>query len=320
LNGITVGVFGSEQDVRSAFLSSVGKKSEAEGIVVYHRTEGGRRVSFLDTLDFPDRIQGIARIASLADHALYVYPKSGKLSAPDGELAVLLTSAGLGGTLEIMDGSTIPEAAKSALRGTAVGGYPVEERSTSSSAIDLSKVGDRGGMPSKGTLIYVDRVFSVKGVGTVALGFVLCGTVSVHDQLRPIPGPEGLRLDVRGIQINDEDYDSAGRGIRVGLSLRGAEAKELERSPWLDDGSFELSASPSLEFEKSNFYRPSVEDRDLHLQLPGEMVTAKLEAGSGNLVRAKLPIPVPVWDGMKAMVLDLNGKGLRVAGGATIKV
>jgi selenocysteine-specific translation elongation factor len=195
----------------------------------------------------------------------------------------------------------------------------VEERMISSSAIELPKVGDRGGMPSGGTLIYVDRVFSVKGVGTVALGFVLSGEVHLHDRLRPVPGVEGASLEVRGVQINDQDFDGAGRGIRVGLSLRGAEAEELKRTCWLDDGSFELSDDLSLEFAKSNFYRPGVEGRDLHLQLAGETVSSRLETGTGGLLRAKLPTPVPVWDGMRSVVLDLNGRSLRVAGGATLK-
>jgi selenocysteine-specific translation elongation factor len=298
---------------------SVRQRGGRPKIIVYRRTDGGKTISFLDSSDFPGRIQGVARIASLADHALYLYPKSGSLSTPDGELAVLLTAAGVGGTLEILDGSSAPESARGALRGTAVAEYRVEERATSSSAIDLSNAAERSGLPSSGTLIYVDRVFSVKGVGTVALGFVLSGEVHVHDSLRPIPGVEGLRLDVRGVQINDQDVEGAGRGIRVGLSLRGAEAEELKRTRWLDDGSFELSDDLGLEFEKSSFYRLDVENRDLHLQLPGEMVNSRLEAGTAGLLRAKLPIPVPVWDGMRVVVLDLNGKSLRVAGGARLR-
>ena len=300
-------------------MSSVGKKSEAEGIVVYHRTESGRRVSFLDTPDFPSRVQGFARIASLSDHAYYIFPKTGALSVPDGELAVLLTAAGIEGTLEILDGCTTPDMARAALKGTAVADFPVEERTTQSAAIDLSRAGERRDKPPGGTLIYVDRVFSVKGVGTVALGFVLSGSISVHDKLRPVPGPEELRLDVRGIQINDQDFDGAGRGIRVGLSFRGVEAKELEKTRWLDDGSFVLSDDLTMEFEKSAFYRPAVEGRDLHIQLPGELVPARLEAATGGL-HAKLAISCPVWDGMRVIAVDLNGKGLRVAGGATLKL
>ncbi|MDE1852799.1 MAG: hypothetical protein KGI38_03505 [Thaumarchaeota archaeon] len=314
MDGTTIGVFGTDKDAKAAFESAVAKKSEAEGIEVYTRTEGGRRHSFLDTSDYPERIQGYSRIASLVDHALYLFPKSGKLTAPDGELAVLLGAFGVPGTLELLDGFPAPEAAVSTLKGTAVAQYRREERDTRSSAIDLSYVQPRPDFPKSKTLIYVDRVFTVKGVGTVALGFVLSGTVSLHDQLRPVPGTTDIRADVKGIQVNDVDFDSAGRGIRVGLSLRGVEPKDLERSHWLDDGSFAVSDSLPFELSKSPFYRQEVDSRELHLQLPGEMVPARTSGST-----AKLPWPAPLWEGMKGCVVDLNGGNLRVAGGFTCK-
>jgi len=319
MEGILLGVFGTDSDAKSAFESSVAKKSEAEGISVYTRTEGGRRYSFLDTSDYPDRIQGYARIASLIDHALYFFPKSGKLTAPDGELAVMLGAFGNPGTLELIDGVPAPEVAASSLKGTAVAQYRIEERQGKSAAIDLAYALTRPDLPGSKTLIYVDRVFTVKGVGTVALGFVLSGTVSIHDQLRPIPGPADLRVDVKGIQVNDVDFDSTGRGIRVGLSLRGVEPKDLEKSHWLDDGSLELSNSPSFELAKSPYYKQEIFSRDLHLQLPGEIVQARKSDSGGASVTAQLPWQVPVWEGMKAAVVDLNGGNLRIAGGLTSK-
>ena len=317
MDGVTVGVFGTDQEAKASFESAVAKKSEAEGMVVYTRTEGGRRYSFLDTGDFPGRVQGYSRIASICDHALYFYPRSGKLSPPDGELAVLLGSFGVPGTLVVLDGSAGPEEAASALKGTAVARYRVEERRSGSAAIDLSAAG--AAFPSKGALVYVDRAFTVKGVGTVALGFVLSGTVKVHDQLRPIPGPAATRADVKGIQINDMDFDSAGRGIRVGLSLRGVEPSDLERSHWLDDGSFETSDSLALALSKSPFYRQQATERDLHLQLPGEMAPARTSGAGEGALTAKLPWQVPVWEGMRSCLIDLNGGSLRVVGGATVK-
>jgi selenocysteine-specific translation elongation factor len=319
LDGITVGVFGTHQEVKAAFEASVAKKSEAEGILVHTRTEGGRRYSFLDTSDFPERVQGYSRIASMVDYALYFFPKSGRLSGPDGELAVLLDSFGLPGTIEIVDGASTPTASATALKGTVVAGYQAEERGSATSSIDLSHVKPRTDLAAGGTLVYIDRAFNVKGVGTVALGFVLSGTVSIHDQLRPIPGPLDLRADVKGIQVNDVDFESAGRGVRVGLSLRGVEPEDLERSHWLDDGSFALTDSPSFEVTKSAYYRQDLLGRDLHLQLPGEMVPARIDATGSPRMVAKLPWQAPVWDGMRAAVVDLNGGALRVAAGATFK-
>ena len=320
MDGITVGAFGTDAQSKGSFLSSVAKKSEAEGVAVYTRTEGGRRYSFLDAQDFPERVQGYSRIASLSDHALYFFPPSGKLSAPDGELAVLLSAFGTPGTLELVDGAAPPPTATAALKGTAPSGYRVEERQSGSSAIDLSYAAPRPDFPRDATLAYVDRVFTVKGVGTVALGFVLSGKVAIHDQLRPIPGPDGLRADVKGIQVNDVDFESAGRGIRVGLSLRGVEPRDLERSHWLDDGSLQLTDRPTFEFAKSPFYRQQVGARELHLQLPGETVPARFEDAGGGRLSARLPWQVPAWDGMKGAVIDLYGGSLRIAGGVTCKL
>ena len=317
MEGITVGVFGTDQEAKASFESAVAKKSEAEGIAVYSRSEGGRKYSFLDAGDYPGRIQGYSRIASICDHALYFYPRSGKLSPPDGELAVLLGSFGLPGTMELLDGSSGREVATASLRVTSVAQFSGEERLSGSAAIDLSGSVPREDFP-KGLLIYIDRAFTVKGVGTVALGFVLSGTVKIHDQLRPIPGPAGLRADVKGIQVNDVDFDSAGRGIRVGLSLRGVEPSDLDRSHWLDDGSLTMADTMKLGFAKSPFYKSQVGGRDLHLQLPGETVPARF-SGDGDELVAELPLQVPAWKGMRSCVLDLNGGSLRVAGGATTK-
>jgi len=319
LDGITVGVFGTDQEAKAAFESSVAKKSEAEGITVYTRTEAGRRYSLLDTSDYPERFQGYARIASMVDHALYFFPRSGKLTPRDGELAVLLSSFGMRGTVELFDDAVTEEQAKASLKGTAVASYAIDERQLQSAAVDLSQASPRVDFPGKGTLVYVDRVFTVKGVGTVALGFVLSGSLSIHDQLRLVPGPAELRADVKGIQVNDVDCDSAGRGIRVGLSLRGVEPKDLERSHWLDDGSFALTDAPIFEVLKSAYYKQEVDSRDLHLQLPGEMVPASLSAEGNSRMKARLPWQVPTWDGMRAGIIDLNGGNLRIAGGATCK-
>ena len=319
MDGLCIGVFGTDQTTKAAFEAAVAKKSEAEGLAIYHRTEGGRRLSFLDTADYPERIQGYSRIASLSDHALYFFPRSGSLTAPDGELAVLLGAFGLDGTIELVEASATRETALASLKGTRVAEFRVEERQLASSVFDVGAVSPRPDFGSTGTLAYVDRAFSVKGVGTVALGFVLSGKVSVHDSLRPIPAAQGVKAEVKGIQVNDVDFDSAGRGIRVGLSLRGVEPKDLERSRWLDDGSFTVGDSVPLKVSKSPFYKQPVESRDLHLQLPGEILPARLTPEPNGLMTARLPSQVPVWDGMRSCVVDLNGKSLRVAAGAACK-
>lgn len=317
MEGITIGVLGTERAAKEEFLNSVAKKSEAEGLRVFHRTEGGLKLSFLDTSDFPERVQGYARIASIADSALYFYPSSGSLTAPEGELAVLASAFSLGGSLVLPQGVT-PESAAASLRGTVVASYQADSRPRGSSVFDASGLVPRPDFRG-GTLVYVDRVFSVKGVGTVALGFVLSGTVKVHDSLRAIPGTDGKTAEVKGVQVNDVDFDSAGRGVRVGLSLRGVEPRDLEKARWLDDGTFAVSSTLTLAVSKSPFYRADIASRDLHMQLPGEMVPSKVTA-AGETYSASLQYAAPIWDGMRVCLVDLNGKGLRVAAGGTCKL
>ena len=319
MEGRIVGVFGTDASAKAGLLGPITKKSEAEGgLVVHRRVEAGMSYSFLDDAQFPDKVQGYSRIASIADYAFYVLPKFAKIAPPDGELAVTIDSFGLDGSIVAVDEEP-PTGIGAYFKGTRLEGYRASSRSSQSSVIDLASVKAGPNVPPKGTLIYIDRAFSVKGVGVVVLGFVLGGTVSVHDELRLIPSTDGKSAEVRGIQVSDEDQESVGRGLRVGLSLKGVELKDLDKVSWMDDGSFQVSETLSFEFKQSRFYKQGVDGREIHLQLPGEMLTCKLKAeGPGDArVTASLPSGAPVWDGMRVGVVDLNGKGLRVAGGGT---
>jgi len=77
----------------------------------------------------------------------------------------------------------------------------------------------------------VDRVFSVKGYGTVVTGTILGGSVRAGDRLRVMPGVREVR--VRGMQSHGVDRDSLGAGDRAALNLGGLEAGDLGRGDWL---------------------------------------------------------------------------------------
>ena len=166
-------MFGTNPEEKGTFENSIAKKSEVEGIIVYHRNEQGVRYSFLDDAQFPEKIQGYSRIASLCDYAYYVFPRNGKLQTPDGELAVLLDSFGLGGEVLVdEENPAFEDAIKSNFKGLHLEVFPITRRSSKSSIIDLSKVKNRSLLDQEKTLVYIDRSFNVRGVGVVALGFV----------------------------------------------------------------------------------------------------------------------------------------------------
>jgi selenocysteine-specific elongation factor len=75
--------------------------------------------------------------------------------------------------------------------------------------------------------LYVDRVFTLHGIGTVVTGTLWSGAVGVGDVLRAEPG--GVDVRVRSVQVHDRAVDRAAAGQRVALALPGVERRDLHR-------------------------------------------------------------------------------------------
>ncbi len=73
----------------------------------------------------------------------------------------------------------------------------------------------------------IDRVFTVKGFGTIVTGTVLGGEVATGDELAVIP--TGLGARVRGLEVHGAGVDKARAGHRVALNLGGIAVDELAR-------------------------------------------------------------------------------------------
>ncbi|MBV8055154.1 MAG: selenocysteine-specific translation elongation factor [Deltaproteobacteria bacterium] len=79
----------------------------------------------------------------------------------------------------------------------------------------------------------LDRVFVIKGHGTVVTGTAMGASVHIGQKLRVLPGGEEVR--VRSIQVHGEPAENAGLCQRVALNLTGAEKLELKRGDVLAD-------------------------------------------------------------------------------------
>jgi len=73
----------------------------------------------------------------------------------------------------------------------------------------------------------IDRVFTVRGFGTVVTGTLLAGTISREEELRVFPG--GQRVRVRGLQVHGQTTNAAFAGQRTALNLVGASTEDLSR-------------------------------------------------------------------------------------------
>ena len=77
------------------------------------------------------------------------------------------------------------------------------------------------------TRLFVDRVFTLHGIGTVATGTLWSGRIRAGDELRA--DPAGLDVRVRSVEVHDCAVDAAEAGQRVAVSLPGVERTELRR-------------------------------------------------------------------------------------------
>jgi selenocysteine-specific elongation factor len=73
----------------------------------------------------------------------------------------------------------------------------------------------------------VDRVFTMKGFGTVVTGTLVAGTIHREEELEVFP--TGQRVRVRGVQVHGQSADSAVAGQRTALNLAGASTDDLSR-------------------------------------------------------------------------------------------
>ena len=73
----------------------------------------------------------------------------------------------------------------------------------------------------------IDRVFTMKGFGTVVTGTLIAGTVKKEEELEVFPS--GRRVRVRGVQVHGKPADQAIAGQRTALNLAGVNVEDLAR-------------------------------------------------------------------------------------------
>ena len=95
--------------------------------------------------------------------------------------------------------------------------------------------------PASGlTRLPIDRVFSMRGFGTVVTGTLTSGSLAVDEEL--LLQPSGRRVKVRGVQVHGEAQQTAAAGRRVAVNLGGVDVAHVGRGETLTrDGAFETT-------------------------------------------------------------------------------
>ncbi|HXV65332.1 MAG TPA: selenocysteine-specific translation elongation factor [Vicinamibacteria bacterium] len=158
------------------------------------------------------------------------------------------------------------------------------------------------GRPAAGPArLPIDRVFSMKGFGTVVTGTLASGVLSQDDEVEILP--QGRRARIRGLQVHGEKRDSAAAGQRTAVNLQGVEVSDIHRgSALVGRDSFTPTMMLDAEVEVLRSSPVPVKDLTrLHLHLGTAQVLARarvlgnrglIAPGSSGAVQLRLEAPV----------------------------
>ena len=113
----------------------------------------------------------------------------------------------------------------------------------------LAHVAGERERPDAPARLYIDRVFTLRGIGTVVTGTLWSGRIAAGDSLRA--EPLGRDVRVRSAQVHDRDVGVAEAGQRVALSLPGVARNELRRGDVLvEAGGYPISYRLDIELDE----------------------------------------------------------------------
>ncbi len=97
------------------------------------------------------------------------------------------------------------------------------------------------------TRLHIDRVFTIRGAGTVVTGTLWSGEISRGDELRVLPGR--LTARVRGVQVHDRPAQTASAGQRVAVNLTRMSVEDVRRGDLLTSPGSDVSATYLIDAE-----------------------------------------------------------------------
>lgn len=170
----------------------------------------------------------------------------------------------------------------------------------------------------------VDRVFSMKGFGTVITGTSLSGRIALGDDIMFYPG--GLTAKIRGIQVHGQEVELVEAGHRTAINLQGIEKEQIRRGDvaatpgalidtTLLDARLHYLATSGRDLKNRSQVRVHVGTREIIgrvLLLEEEKLTPGSDAG----VQLILQEPVAAWPGDTYVIRSYSP--ITTIGGGTI--
>jgi selenocysteine-specific elongation factor len=170
----------------------------------------------------------------------------------------------------------------------------------------------------------IDRVFSMKGFGTVVTGTLLSGTIRKDADLEVFPG--GRRVRVRGVQVHGAAAEQAIAGQRTALNLAGTAIEELARGMTLmHPGVFHSTLRANVQLSLLPSAKPLRDRARVHLHVHTSETVAEvaviggkpLQPGQSGFAQLRFRDPLLVLPGDRFIIRQFSPV-VTIGGGAVI--
>ena len=111
--------------------------------------------------------------------------------------------------------------------------------------------------------LHIDRVFTIRGAGTVVTGTLWSGSIGQGDDVVVLPSRRRAR--VRGVQVHDVAVERAVAGQRVAVNLTGLAVDEIDRGDVLAPAGADLR--PTYLIDAELFFEAGEPDSGVRVQV-----------------------------------------------------
>ncbi|MGL6353525.1 selenocysteine-specific translation elongation factor [Aeromonas veronii] len=156
--------------------------------------------------------------------------------------------------------------------------------------------------------LYVDRVFTANGTGTVLTGTLQQGSLKVGDKLRLYPADR--EVQVRSLQAYHQSVDEIGAVCRVAVGLKKVPHKEVARGHCLTNAAGQCEAATHLivrlnaESLRDKALRPSLHNKEVEVALGSWHGRARfVPIKDTRLARLIFTSPIPCFFGQPLAII-----------------
>ncbi len=244
MNSLSVSVIGPYKSGKTTLVNKLQQRKGAEEDVSFFSFKyGGKNITLIDTPGDMDAPTIIASVLSISDAIVFCISPDIGINFQVGELVILANTMGIKQGLICItkaDISTSGELDKltknlaELLKGTSMENFEVmrvdinSDQTIADIRAKLSALNYDSNNITKPFKLLIDHAFESKGL-SIAVGTLAAGKVGIHTEGVLAPAPFTKEISVNGIQINQEETQSAEAGDRVGIAIKGVWPWDLPR-------------------------------------------------------------------------------------------